>query len=249
MIRLAAVGDLHAGTDSRGALAAAFSHVAAEADVLLLAGDLTRVGTPAEAAVLGDELRSVPIPKLAVLGNHDHHGDEVAAVVATLAAGGITVLEGTGVRLEIGGLTLGVAGAKGFGGGFAPSAVSAFGERELKRFVEHTCTTAARLRNALGELTGCDRRVALLHYAPVRDTVQGEPPEIHAFLGSQLLAEAVDAAGADLVLHGHAHHGAERGSTPGGIPVRNVAMPLIGCAYRVFALGAAVPAGAPGARA
>ncbi|MEZ5260355.1 MAG: metallophosphoesterase family protein [Acidimicrobiales bacterium] len=207
--------------------------------MLLLAGDLTRCGSPAEAAVLADNWR-----------RHHPRGRRARqprpprrpgrALVAALEATGVTILEGTAVRIELDdGRSLGVAGVKGFGGGFPPTAISPFGERELKAFIGHTADAAHQLRAALDGVAGCDARVALLHYAPVRDTVEGEPPEIHAFLGSQLLGEAVDAAGADLIVHGHAHHGSERGTTPTGIPVRNVAMPLIGCAYRVFNVGGA----------
>jgi len=239
VIRVAAVGDLHAGPDSRGTIAPGFEHLERDADVLLLAGDLTRCGTSEEAAVLGDELRHLRVPKLAVLGNHDHHDERPEEVCATLARAGVQVLEGDSVRLDVGGCRLGVAGVKGFGGGFPPTALSAFGERETKHFVEHTRAISDRLRCCLEQLEGsCDVRIALLHYAPVRDTIEGEPPEIHAFLGSQLLAEAVDAAGADLVLHGHAHAGTECGSTPGGVPVRNVALPLLGTAYRIFSFDA-----------
>ncbi|MGD9754364.1 MAG: metallophosphoesterase [Acidimicrobiia bacterium] len=239
-VRVAAVGDVHVGADSRATLAPALRGVEQRADVLLLAGDLTRCGSPAEAAVLADELRDVTIPLVGVLGNHDHHDGRDEALVAALEAAGVTILEGTAVRIELhDGRSLGVAGVKGFGGGFPPTAVSPFGERELKAFIGHTADAAHQLRAALDGVAACDARVALLHYAPVRDTVEGEPPEIHAFLGSQLLGEAVDAAGADLIVHGHAHHGSERGTTPTGIPVRNVAMPLIGCAYRVFNVGGA----------
>jgi Icc-related predicted phosphoesterase len=234
-MRVAAVGDVHVGPDSRHTLAPGFEHLDRDADVLLLAGDLTRCGTAEEAAVLGEELRHVRAPKLAVLGNHDHHDERPDEVCATLQRAGITVLEGDAVQIDVGGCRLGVAGVKGFGGGFGSTALSAFGERETKRFVEHTKWISERLRGALEQLDGhCDVRIALLHYAPVRDTIEGEPPEIHAFLGSQLLAEAIDAAGADLVLHGHAHAGTECGATPAGVPVRNVALPLLGAAYRVF---------------
>jgi Icc-related predicted phosphoesterase len=115
----------------------------------------------------------------------------------------------------------------------------------LKQFVEHTKRIAERLHRALVDLDGCDVRVALLHFSPVVDTLRGEPPEIHAFLGSQLLAEAIDDAGADLALHGHAHAGVECGTTPGGIPVRNVALPVIGEAYRVFGFRRPDPRGTP----
>ncbi len=135
--------------------------------------------------------------------------------------------------VEVGGRRVGIAGTKGFGGGFAGASASDFGEPEMKAFVGHTKTLAGRLERALAGLQA-DRRIALLHYSPVAETLAGEPREIHAFLGSYLLAEAVDRVGADLVVHGHAHRGSRNGTTPGGVPVRNVAAPVIGRAYEVF---------------
>jgi Icc-related predicted phosphoesterase len=242
MTRIAAVGDIHVGTDSVGRVAAGLWHVAERADVLLLAGDLTRCGTPDEAELVAIELADVTVPVVAVLGNHDHHGDAPEEVTAVLRDAGVEVLDGASTVVEGGGTVLGIAGVKGFGGGFAGACATAFGEQAMKAFVGETRAEAARLHDALVELRGrCDRTVALLHYSPVEETLRGERLEIYPFLGSQLLAEAIDAAGADLVLHGHAHHGTERGVTPGGIRVRNVAQPVIGHAYRVFDLLA--PAG------
>jgi Icc-related predicted phosphoesterase len=250
-MRVAAIGDLHAGADTAGVLAPGFVGIEEHADVLLLAGDLTRCGTPAEAQVLARELRGVTVPKVAVLGNHDHHDGRSEAVIDVLGSEGIRVLEGHSLVLTIGNERLGVAGAKGFGGGFAGACAAAFGENEMKAFVAHTQEVSHRLSDALSGLAAadCDARVALLHYSPVPDTLVGERLEIYPFLGSQLLAEAIDRAGADLALHGHAHGGTEQGITPGRVPVRNVALPVVRCAYRVFALGndahrAAAPAGA-----
>ena len=245
MIRVAAVGDVHVAADSAGTLAPALDGIGERADVLLLAGDLTKCGTPEEARLVVEELRDVPIPMVAVLGNHDHHDGRPGEVSTVLHDAGIEVLEGTSTVLDLPAGRLGVAGVKGFGGGFAPAAVTAFGEAEMKAFVYHTEAIARRLREALADLTRrrCDHRIALLHYSPVVDTLEGERPEIYAFLGSQLLAEAIDRAGADLALHGHAHAGTEHGSTAGGVPVRNVAMPVLRAAYRVFTLGAEATAG------
>jgi Icc-related predicted phosphoesterase len=230
---------VHIAADSVGTLAPALDGVSSRADVLLLAGDLTKCGTPDEARLVVDELRGVSIPMIAVLGNHDHHDGRPGEVATVLHQAGIEVLEGTSTILDLPSGRLGVAGVKGFGGGFAPSAITAFGEAEMKAFVYHTEAIARRLGEALADLAGrgCNHRIALLHYSPVVDTLEGERPEIHAFLGSQLLAEAIDHAGADLALHGHAHAGTEHGSTAGGVPVRNVAMPVIRTAYRVFTLG------------
>ena len=233
MIRVAAVGDVHVGTDSGGRLRAGLEGLPAQADLLLLAGDLTHRGRPEEAEVLVEELRDVGVPTVAVLGNHDYHSDQQDEVSAVLTQGGIRVLEGDSVVLDVAGWRVGVAGTKGFGGGFAGASASEFGEPEMKAFVRRTKLLAAGLERALGALQA-DVRVALLHFSPVQQTLDGEPREIHAFLGSYLLAEAIDRAGADLVLHGHAHRGSPRGATPAGIPVRNVAQPVIGRPYDVF---------------
>jgi Icc-related predicted phosphoesterase len=236
MIRLAAVGDLHFGDDSAGTWAPYLAHLGEAADALLLAGDLTRVGRADEAAVLAAELLDVHVPVVAVLGNHDYHSDEAKAVVDLLDAAGVIVLDGSSTVLEVGGTSVGIAGTKGFGGGFAGANASAFGEPEMKAFVEYSSALADGLSTALQGLD-TDWRIALLHYAPVKDTVQGERPEIFPFLGSYLLAEAVDAVGADLVVHGHAHHGREKGVTPAGIHVRNVAQPVLRRSYAVYCLG------------
>jgi Icc-related predicted phosphoesterase len=233
VIRVAAVGDIHVGIDSAGRLAPRLAGLADHADVFLLAGDLTHRGRPEEAKVLAEELRVVRVPTIAVLGNHDYHSDEQDGVTEVLEQGGIRVLEGAAVVLEIGGRRVGIAGSKGFGGGFAGASASDFGEPEMKAFVGHTKALAGRLERALAGLR-TDRRIVLLHYSPVAETLAGEPREIHAFLGSYLLAEAIDRVGADLVLHGHAHRGSRDGTTPGGVPVRNVAAPVIGRAYEVF---------------
>jgi Icc-related predicted phosphoesterase len=235
MIRIAAVGDVHLDEQARGRLRPALEHVGVHADVLLLAGDLTRHGTPAEAHAVADEFADLPVPVVAVLGNHDYQSDQQDEVVEILTDHGITMLEGSGVVLEIGGERFGIAGAKGFGGGFAGKCGSDFGEPEMKAFIRHTKAIALRLQAALAALE-CDRKVALTHYAPVNDTLVGEPPEIYPFLGSYLLAEAIDHGRADLALHGHAHHGSETGITPGGVRVRNVAQPVIRKAYAVYCL-------------
>jgi Icc-related predicted phosphoesterase len=221
--------------DSAGLFRPHFRHLSEQADLLLLAGDLTRCGEAAEAAVMASELADLTVPKVAVLGNHDHHADQSPEVIEALEAAGVQVLEGTGTVVHIGGATLGVAGVKGFGGGFIGACASAFGEPEMKRFVEHTEDIARSLESALAGLRA-DRRVALLHYSPVEETLVGEHPGVYPFLGSYLLAEAVDRAGADLVVHGHAHRGSAKGATPGGVPVRNVAQPVLRRAYQVFNL-------------
>jgi len=235
MIRIAAVGDVHMDRDVLGRFRPALEELPDRADVLLLAGDLTRHGTEAEAKCVATEFGGLGVPVIAVLGNHDHHCDEVPGVVAALEDVGITVLEGDGTVVDVDGTRLGVAGVKGFGGGFAGRCASEFGEPEMKAFVRTTGTVAERLGAALRDLD-CDVRVALTHYAPVPDTLAGEPLEIYPFLGSYLLAQAIDSAPTALALHGHAHHGSERGRTPGGVRVRNVAHPVIKQAYSVFTL-------------
>ena len=239
MIRLAAVGDVHFGRDSAGLLRPALERLAEQADLLLLAGDLTTCGDPDEAGVLAAELRGLAVPALAVLGNHDYHGDRQAEVRRRLEQGGVHVLEGETAAFEIDGLTVAVAGVKGFMGGFAGACGTEFGELEMKEFIRVTQRAAARLEELLGGARA-DVRVALMHYAPVKGTLLGERLELYPFLGSYLLGEAVDRAGADLVLHGHAHGGTEKAATPGGIHVRNVAQPVIGHAYKVYALGGGV---------
>jgi Icc-related predicted phosphoesterase len=232
------------GPDSAGQLRPRFEHVGEDADVLLVAGDLTKCGTPEEADLFADELSDVSVPIVVVLGNHDHHDEQPEAVAERLRRRGLRVLEGDEVVLDVAGHRLGVAGVKGFGGGFAGASGTAFGEVEMKAFIRHSEAVAERLRAALERLAGqgCASRVALMHYAPVPDTLAGEPREIYPFLGSEYLGEAVDLGGADLALHGHAHAGTEHGVTPGGVPVRNVALPVVRTAYRVYELG--VPAGA-----
>jgi Icc-related predicted phosphoesterase len=237
VIRIAAVGDVHFAEDSVGQLAPYWSRLADHADVFLLVGDLTNIGSRAQARALADELSVVEVPMVAVLGNHDYHADEPDAVRSTLEAIGVVVLEGGSVTLRLGERTLGIAGVKGFGGGFPGACGHAFGEPEMKEFIRLTERSAARLEYALGQLTA-DYRVALTHYAPVKDTLAGERLEIYPFLGAFQLAEAIDRAGAHLAIHGHAHHGVERGVTPRGVPVRNVAMPMLRRPYGLYCLDA-----------
>ncbi|HEX7277112.1 MAG TPA: metallophosphoesterase [Acidimicrobiales bacterium] len=238
MIRVAAVGDVHFGTDSAGTLRPHLADLAEQADVLLLAGDLTRRGLAEEAQVLADELAGVDVPMFAVLGNHDYHSVQEHAVAKVMEGAGVRVLEGEGAVVDVDGCRLGIAGTKGFGGGFAGACGSDFGEPAMKSFIAYTRHLADGLESALVALAddGADLRVALLHYSPTDRTLKGERLEIYPFLGSYLLGEAVDRAGADLVVHGHAHAGCERGATDGGIEVRNVAQPLIGRPYSVFCL-------------
>lgn len=239
MIRVAAVGDIHVGSDCEGCVDLA--EAGGDADILLLAGDLTRLGTVAEAKILAGELAGMAIPVVAVLGNHDYQSDMPADVSGVLEQAGVWVLEGDNVVIELGETSLGIAGSKGFGGGFAGACATEFGEPEMKAFVAHTRRMAERLEQSLSSLEA-DVRIALTHYSPVEATLEGERREIYPFLGSYLLGEAIDKAGANLALHGHAHAGTEKGATPCGIPVRNVARPVIQKPYNIYVLDEAATA-------
>lgn len=235
-VRVAAVGDVHLDADVLGRYRPALEHLGDKADMLLLAGDLTRHGTADEARCVVREFGGLAVPVIAILGNHDHHCDQPAEVTKVLEDGGITVLECSGTVLRVGDVRVGVAGTKGFGGGFAGACASEFGEPEMKAFTRHSRELAERFGVALADLDA-DVRIALTHYSPVPETLLGEPLEIYPFLGSYLLAQAIDAAPAvGLAVHGHAHAGSERGTTPGGVPVRNVAHPVIKQAYNVYQL-------------
>jgi Icc-related predicted phosphoesterase len=242
VIRVAAIGDLHVDLANARAWRRALEPCSRDADLLLLAGDLTETGTPAQAKRLASALEPIEIPIVAVLGNHDYHSNASAELTEILRRQGIHVLDGQSVLIERGPTRVGVAGVKGFGGGFAGACGSEFGEAEMKAFLQVTQHAAMGLRHALLQLeqNRAEHRVALLHYAPIPGTVRGERLEIFPFLGSQLLEAAIDDCGADLVVHGHAHRGTERGRTARGAPVRNVARPVIRAPYRVYAL--------PGAR-
>jgi Icc-related predicted phosphoesterase len=237
MTRIAVVGDVHFGEDSRGLLRPHLLDPEHGIDALLLAGDLTRRGQPEEAQVLADELRDVPFPVVAVLGNHDWHCAAQDRVADILAGAGVTMLEGDAVTLRLEGVDVGVGGVKGFGGGFAGACATEFGEPEMKAFVATTRYAADRLRAALSTLCGVGVRIALLHYSPIEETLSGERPALWPFLGSYLLGEAIDAVGADAAFHGHAHAGAAQGVTSAGVDVYNVAQPAIGRPFLVFELG------------
>jgi len=235
MTCVAAVGDIHLDRDLAGHLRPALEIAATQANLLLVAGDLTRHGTLDEAEVVASELAGLTIPVVVVLGNHDYHSDQQDDVAKVLTDGGITVLERSSTVLDVGGVRLGVAGVKGFGGGFAGRCTSEFGEPETKAFARHGREAADALGYCLRSLD-CDVRVALTHYSPIPETLVGEPLEIYPFLGSYHLAQAIDSAPTALAVHGHAHAGTERGLTPGGVKVRNVAHPVIRQAYSVYEL-------------
>jgi Icc-related predicted phosphoesterase len=221
-VRIAAVGDLHCSRSSTGAFQALFARVAESADVLAMCGDLTDHGQAEEARVLAKELQALKIPKLAVLGNHDFESETAAEVVEILSASGVTILDGT--ALEI--LGVGIAGAKGFAGGFGERALQAWGEEPIKTFVRSAVEETLKLESALARLRTMGR-VVIMHYAPVRDTCDGEPFEIYPFLGSSRLEEPINRYAASVVFHGHAHSGRPEGKTSAGVPVYNVALPLL----------------------
>lgn len=235
MIRIAAVGDVHYDRRSGGRLSKFMDSLSNSADLLLLAGDLTQVGSIEEISVLADDLAESPVPVVSVLGNHDFHSNQQDRIMEILARARVTVLERSSVSLEINGHSIGIVGLKGFGGGFMGACGSDFGEPEMKSFIRTTKSLAETLRGSLLELR-TDYKVALTHYSPCEETLLGEKKEIYPFLGSYLLAEAIDEGGADIAFHGHAHHGTERGMTAGGIPVRNVALPVIRHAFNIYTL-------------
>ena len=220
VVRVAAVGDFHCGEKDGGTYREAFARVNDEADVLLLAGDLTRRGTPEEIAVVIGEMQDVRLPILAVLGNHDHESGQPEKVNEALRARGVHLLDEAPFELNE---HVGFAGVKGFMGGFGRYTLTAFGEAETKTFVSTTLDEVQKLEYSLRRLS-TPVRVVLLHYAPVLDTVVGEPEPILPFLGNDRLVEPIDRFGAAVVFHGHAHHGTFRGETPGGVPVFNVSL-------------------------
>lgn len=223
VVRIAAVGDFHCGVEDAGAYRAHFARVNEEADVLLLAGDLTRWGTPEEMKVALGELADVRIPVVAVLGNHDYESGRADELCAMMREQGIHHLDGDVFILDE---RVGIAGVKGFMGGFGRGTLTAFGEPATKTFVDAGLREAQKLEMALRRVT-TPVRVALLHYSPVVDTVAGEPEQIWPYLGTDRLAEPLDRYRASVAFHGHAHIGAFEGRTSGGVPVFNVSHALL----------------------
>ena len=226
-IRVAAAGDLHCAEPLRERITRAFAALPERADLVLLAGDLTTHGRPDEAQVLADACRDLEIPVVAVLGNHDHHSGRAAEVADVLEAAGIRVLDRGCVILEIGETEVGIVGVKGFVGGFPGAEIPDFGEPLLRDIYRETKLEVEALERGLEAVAGCHRTVVLMHYAPITDTLVGEPELIWAFLGSGRLAAPIGMHRPDLVVHGHAHHGTASG-TIGEVPVRNVAVHVTG---------------------
>jgi Icc-related predicted phosphoesterase len=244
VVRVAAVGDLHYGRTSQGALQSLFAEVNTRADALLLAGDLTDYGTPDEAHSLAKELMaSVRVPIVAVLGNHDFESGQAADVRDIFCESGVTMLDGETFEVA----DIGIAGVKGFAGGYGRGTLGYWGEPAIKRFVQEAIDEALKLEVALARLR-TERKIALLHYAPILATVASEPTEILPFLGTSRLEEPLLRYPVDAVIHGHAHNGAPEGRTAGGIPVYNVSLGLMqrtfpdGPPFRLLELPVAAPA-------
>jgi Icc-related predicted phosphoesterase len=227
VVRMAAVADLHCTRASQGTLQPLFSQIHEQADVLLLCGDLTDHGLPEEVQILVKELTPVVrIPMVGVLGNHDYESGKQDEVQRLLSDAGIRLLDGETCEV----LGIGFAGVKGFAGGFGRHALEPWGEETIKRLVHDALSEALKLESALARLRNA-QRVALLHYAPLRATVEGEPPEIFPFLGSSRLEEPLNRYSVTAVFHGHAHHGSPEGRTSANIPVYNVSMRLLQRSY------------------
>jgi Icc-related predicted phosphoesterase len=225
-VRFAAVGDVHCTKDSAGSFRAFFAQAAEAADALLLCGDLTDYGLPEEARVLADELAVASVPIVAVLGNHDFESNRQDEVRRILTDAGVRVLDGEACEIR----GIGIAGAKGFAGGYGRGALGSWGEGAIKLFVNEAIQEALKLESALAKLRTA-QRIALLHYSPIQATVEGEPVEIFAFLGTSRLEDPLLRHPVDAVFHGHAHRGRPEGRTVNGIPVYNVAMPLLRRVY------------------
>lgn len=221
-VRIAALSDLHVTKSSQGSLAHVFQQAAAAADVMLLCGDLTDYGLPEEAHVLARELSGVRVPVIAVLGNHDFESGHAPEVTEILGNAGVKVLDGEATEVQ----GVGFAGIKGFCGGFGRYALGPWGETTIKGFVREALDEALKLESALARLR-TPQRIAVLHYAPIQATVEGEPVEIFPFLGTSRLEEPLVRYPVSAVFHGHAHKGSPEGRMSNGVPVYNVALPLL----------------------
>jgi Icc-related predicted phosphoesterase len=243
VIRIAAVGDMHVPRGGHAGLQPAFTAASANADVLVIAGDITDYGLPEEAKIVAGALAHVKIPVIGVLGNHDFESGQQADVRKILVDAGVILLDGDAQEI----LGVGFAGVKGFAGGFGPRALAPWGEESIKSFVHEAVNEALKLESALARLR-TPHRIAVMHYAPILGTVSGEPPEIYPFLGSSRLEDPLNRYPVSAVFHGHAHRGSLEGRTREGSPVYNVAMPLLVQAFpgqppvRIIELPTAVPA-------
>jgi Icc-related predicted phosphoesterase len=221
-MRLAAIGDIHCNSTIYDSMPGLFAQIAKQADMLLLCGDIVDYGLTEEAVVIAKEISNLRIPVLGVLGNHEYESGKADAVARILCDAGALILDGDAREVQ----GIGFAGVKGFGGGFGERALGPWGEEAIKRFVHEAITESLKLERALARLR-VDKRIVLLHYAPIRATVVGEPPEIFPFLGSSRLEEPLNRYPVTAVFHGHAHRGSPEGRTTNGVPVYNVAMKLL----------------------
>jgi Icc-related predicted phosphoesterase len=223
LVRIAALGDLHHNrAAAQGSLHALFSQISDSADILVLCGDLTDYGLPEEARALVREMTSIKIPIVAVLGNHDFESGHQQELREILGGIGIVTLDGDSTEV----LGIGFAGVKGFAGGFGRRALGPWGEETIKKFVHEAVDEALKLESALARLRN-DHLIALLHYAPIQATVEGEPREIYPFLGCSRLEEPLNRYPVTAVFHGHAHHGQPEGRTATNVPVYNVSSSLM----------------------
>ncbi len=217
-LRIAAIGDLHVREDNGESYRELFGEISREADVLVLAGDLTDLGKPKEAEILAQDLKACSIPVVGVLGNHDYECGSHEEVAHILRDAGMKVLDGQSVEID----GVGFVGVKGFAGGFGRRMLGFFGEPAMKQFVNETMNETLRLENAMRQVRA-KRSMVILHYAPIAETIESEPLEIYPFLGSSRLAETIDRFKVNAIVHGHAHRGRFEGRTPGGQAVYNVA--------------------------
>ena len=238
-IRVAAAGDVHCDEENRDEVELAFRRVEGEVDAILLAGDLTTWGELEQAELLAEICRPAPVPVYAVLGNHDWHCNQSAEIAAALTGAGVQMIDRGWAVQEVEGASLGIAGAKGFVGGFPDSQLPDFGEPVLRRVYAETTAEVDALAAGLEAIAGCDHRIALLHYSPTASTLEGEPRGIWPFLGTDRLAVPILEHRPDVVLHGHAHVGAFEGAV-GDVPVYNVAVPILGRDFFRFELDGAV---------
>jgi len=237
-IRVAAAGDVHCDEENREELELAFRRVDGNVDAILLAGDLTTYGELKQGELLAEICRGIDAPIYAVLGNHDWHRSQVAEIVAALGDAGVHMVDRGWARQEADGASLGVAGAKGFVGGFPDSQLTDFGEPLLRKVYAETTAEVEALAAGLAAIAACDYRIALLHYSPTATTLEGEPRGIWPFLGTDRLAGPILEHHPNVVLHGHAHVGAFEGAV-GDVPVYNVAVPVLGRDFFVFELDGA----------
>jgi len=217
-MKVAAMGDLHVREDNWVSYRDMFGEISREADVLVLAGDLTDLGKPKEAELLAQDIKSCSIPVIGVLGNHDYECGAHEEVTRILRDAGMRILDGQSVEID----GVGFVGVKGFAGGFGRRMLGSFGEPAIKQFVGETMNETLRLENAMRQVRA-KRSMVILHYAPITETIESEPLEIYPFLGSSRLAETIDRFKVSAIVHGHAHRGRFEGRTPGGQPVYNVA--------------------------